>query len=310
MRRGEFGDGHGRGPPAHQPHPLGPHPGPAVLLAALHARQPASRLRPPARRHAPAGGVRLADREPVLPGAARRAAGRRRRSTSWSRARRFDDRTGARSAARGSTTRGSRWPTASTSTARRWSTAPTPRRSPTSCSSTSSSASRRRRASRSSRARPPQLRRHARRAGRAVPRRRPAHLRHPVHARGVPAEAALGPLDARRRDRDRARGRGQARWRCSTTRRCAPTTSRTRSSTAVPRGAARRRPLELGRRLRGPRARRWGADERAMKIRFWGVRGSIPAPGPGDQPLRRQHVVRVGRRRDAASSSSSTWAPA
>ena len=29
-----------------------------------------------------------------------------------------------------------------------------------------------------------------------------------------------------------------------------------------------------------------------MKVRFWGVRGSIPVPGPRHEPLRRQHVVR------------------
>ena len=48
--------------PADQPHPLGPHPGAAVLLAALPAGEQAVRLRAQARRPAPAGGVRLADR--------------------------------------------------------------------------------------------------------------------------------------------------------------------------------------------------------------------------------------------------------
>ena len=31
-----------------------------------------------------------------------------------------------------------------------------------------------------------------------------------------------------------------------------------------------------------------------MKVRFWGVRGSLPVPGPENRPLRRQHVVRRG----------------
>ena len=47
-----------------------------------------------------------------------------------------------------------------------------------------------------------------------------------------------------------------------------------------------------------------------MKIRFWGVRGSIPAPGPetiryGGNTSCVSVDDRVGRR-----SSSSTWAPA
>ncbi len=28
-----------------------------------------------------------------------------------------------------------------------------------------------------------------------------------------------------------------------------------------------------------------------MKVRVWGARGSVPSPGPRDEPLRRQHVV-------------------
>ena len=31
---------------------------------------------------------------------------------------------------------------------------------------------------------------------------------------------------------------------------------------------------------------------RSVKIKVWGARGSVPAPGPRDEPLRRQHLVR------------------
>ena len=39
-----------------------------------------------------------------------------------------------------------------------------------------------------------------------------------------------------------------------------------------------------------------------MKLKVWGARGSVPAPGPRDEPLRRQHLVRAGdaRQRRAA----------
>ena len=32
-----------------------------------------------------------------------------------------------------------------------------------------------------------------------------------------------------------------------------------------------------------------------MKVKVWGARGSVPAPGPGDEPLRRQHLLRRAR---------------
>ena len=41
---------------------------------------------------------------------------------------------------------------------------------------------------------------------------------------------------------------------------------------------------------------------RAVKVKVWGARGSVPAPGPADEPLRRQHLVRAGHARRAARS--------
>ena len=67
-------------PPADQPHALGPHPGAAVLLAALSEAATAVRLRAQARRPAPARGVRVADRRSLFPGAVRP---RRRRTSAF-----------------------------------------------------------------------------------------------------------------------------------------------------------------------------------------------------------------------------------
>ena len=103
-------EGADRRPPAHQPHPLGPHPGAAVLLAALPEGQPPPRLRAQARRPAPARRVRVADRRSRTS----RSRSTRRRPTSPSascRTARSSRSPTSRSRARGSTTRRSRWPT-------------------------------------------------------------------------------------------------------------------------------------------------------------------------------------------------------
>ena len=84
-----------------------------VLLAALPEGQPPSRLRAQARRPAPARRVRVADRRPVLPDPVRRGQGRRRLPRAVRRGARSRSPT-SRSRARGSTTRASRWRTAST----------------------------------------------------------------------------------------------------------------------------------------------------------------------------------------------------
>ena len=68
---------------------------------------------------------------------------------------------------------------------------------------------------------------------------------------------------------------------------------------------------------------RWSSSGRStedggVKVKVWGARGSIPAPGPGDDPLRRQHLVRAGdarrrqhararRRAPASAASASRW---
>lgn len=31
-----------------------------------------------------------------------------------------------------------------------------------------------------------------------------------------------------------------------------------------------------------------------MRVRFWGTRGSIATPGPGDEPIRREHFLYRG----------------
>ena len=76
------------------------------------------------------------------------------------------------------------------------------------------------------------------RAGR---RRRPPHPRRAVHARGVRAEGALGPLHRRLRRARRRRRRAPSGSRCSTTTRATTTTSSTPCSTGrracVPAGA-------------------------------------------------------------------------
>ncbi len=48
----------------------------------------------------------------------------------------------------------------------------------------------------------------------------------------------------------------------------------------------------------------------AMKVTFWGTRGSLPSPRPGHDPLRGQHVVRRGPHRATGRWSSSTPAAA
>ena len=107
--------------------------------------QQAVGLRAQARRSAPAGGVRLADRRSLLPGPVRRGPGRDRLP-------RADRRGQVRDLRRQGRLRAAQPPLhrhglpADRSTARRWSTCRTRRRSATSCSRTSSSSGRRRRA--------------------------------------------------------------------------------------------------------------------------------------------------------------------
>ncbi len=62
----------GRRPPPHRAHPLGPHPGPAVLRADVPARQRVARLRAPRARHVDRQGARGSDAVHVLPGPAAR----------------------------------------------------------------------------------------------------------------------------------------------------------------------------------------------------------------------------------------------
>src|SRR6185312_3353841 len=102
--------------------------------------------------------------------------------------------------------------------------------------------------------------------------RRLAHLRYAVHARGVRGAPALGPLAAVGRHRDRARGQGQA---------AVLVPPRADALRRRQRQDPRRRARVRGRsvdheRVRGPRALAGGS----VKITFWGVRGSVPAPGP------------------------------
>ena len=122
-----------------------------------------------------------------------------------------------------------------------------------------------------------QAARDARRRGAPVRRRRPGHLRHAVHARGVRGQAALGPLAPRGRDRDRARGR---RARAVVLFHHAPerTDDQIDALLAVSPQAARRTstssPPPKG------SSSSVGKERSDARPTFWGVRGSIPAPGP------------------------------
>ena len=260
-----------------QPHPLGSRPGPAVLLAAVPRGQPDPHLRPPAR-HPPRGRVRASSTDDaVLPGAARRRCRPTSTFHELVEGARVRDRPRARSRARGSTTRGSRSPTASTSTARRSCTAPTPRRSPTSCSAASSS-------SRPTLGAPLAADVAAKlaqmRAG-VVALAKDADLLiydtqfTPEEYRSRPHWGHSRPDDAIEIARD-----------AGVKRLClfhhAPDAHRRRER-RDPRDVPRRRRTQPAtassviERVRGPRGR---AGRGRVRIRFWGVRGSIPAPGP------------------------------
>ena len=74
-------------PRPHQPHPLGPHPGPALLRAAVRARQRMGHLRAARLRAVAAGDARRADAVHLFPGRARTISARTSATTSSSRAR-------------------------------------------------------------------------------------------------------------------------------------------------------------------------------------------------------------------------------
>ena len=231
-------------PPADQPHALGPHPGAAVLRAALPARQQDVRLRAQARRPAPAGRVRLADARSVFPGSVR-GGGRRDRVQGADRRgevldRRREGRVRAAQppvhrdgvpADRGRRVGGLRVGHRAVL------------RHPVRGRVHRAAAVAGRRAAREGQA---EAREDARGRRTAVRGRGPGHLRHDVHARGLPAHPALRPFASRRRGRGRAARRARRAWRCFTTRPSAPTPRSTRSSpTRAPPAAKASRKLDI-----------------------------------------------------------------
>ena len=226
-----------------------------------HRRQPAARLRPPARRPTCARCSPRRPRRPYFPVPLRRDAGRRHLPRAGRR----------RSASRSARPRSlhpaqpsldRHWPTASTSTARGWSTSRTRRRSPTSCSSRSSSAGRPRRARRPSRARRRRWPRCAPALVALCERRRPAHLRHPC---SPPRSTGRSRTGATRRPTTPSRSRARRGSGTLALYHHAPDAHRRRAGRhpgqcrAALVGAA----LAAGRRLRGAGADRgWGGEAR------------------------------------------------
>ena len=148
---------------------------------------------------------------------------------------------------------------------------------------------------------------HARGRGSPVRGRRPGHLRHDVHARGLPAHPALRPLAPGGRGRGLRARPGRRGWRCFTTRPSAPTPRSTRSSPTRARRAAKTA-RGAGRRGRLRRAR-GRARAGLMELSFWGVRGSIPAPGPATIRYGGNTACVSVRPSSDGGSSSSTAAP-
>ena len=226
-------------PPADQPHPLGPHPGAAVLRAAVPARQQDVGLRAQARRPAPAGGVRVADARPVFPRPVRGGRCRHRVQRADRLGEVLDRRRQGRvRAAQPPVHRDGVPPDRGRRVGRLRLRHRPVLRHPVRGRVRRAAAVAGRRAARQG---PAEARAHARGRGTAVRGSGPGHLRHDVHARGLPAHPALRPLASRRTPSRSAARRARRAWRCSTTRPNAPTPRSTPSSPTRARPRTRRR---------------------------------------------------------------------